>query len=755
MGQSYDWETFGITLAIDVVLCVVFVIVFNILRSTQSYRRFYASRYYVKVSGYRRPKPLALGWGFRWIKTIFGYTDEEILAVAGYDGLVFLQIFKFGVQLFGILFVFLWIFVLPVNWSADYVEESKADPSSQAVGPAASPNEDETEVTNFDKVTMANIEEKSDRLWVHLIAVYLVTFITLHLLHRYHEAAVRLRIEYLSSTKKGMNSHTIFITDIPGIRFGLFLDRLMQSWLFKFFPGSVKKKIQDTVDSITNLAIAGVDAAGNAAVGAVAKTGLTGADSSTRVALLDEASSDSIETFVRPVAAEITDMDPSAWVQKRLAQGLSHEQVVEEMYKEVFPQGEVVGAKLVLDTDTLTPLVEKLNKTVQALEDLIDQYAIDIKENKEIKKRTARVIPITEGKWATDKYGQKPTKVDAMELMVQRIQNLKQQILDEDEKARTQITGSAFVSFNTRWSQVVGASAFFHHFESVWNSNPAPHPAEIVWENLKMRTWERTLRTVVSWILFALLCAFFMIPIGAAQALIELDQLENYAVIGDIVTFPLVKSLIAGILPNLVLNIFLAVLPIILHMMCHFQGIISKATIEQEVTRKYFIFLMITVFIASFTARTVLQQLDSLTSAGGFSEVIDLLGSGAPQSSTFFLYFIMTDAFIGSAFENTMVIDLAIAWILAKLSGTQRAKDRLWHPKPLLLGAVVSRHTLAMFLGLVFCIVNPFIVPVALIYFSLMLLFNRYKTLYTKTECYQSGGQLWTQVSLSFALSCL
>ncbi len=45
------------------------------------------------------------------------------------------------------------------------------------------------------------------------------------MLYKYHHAAVGLRINYLASRPKGAETHTVLVTDIPGIRDGTYVDR--------------------------------------------------------------------------------------------------------------------------------------------------------------------------------------------------------------------------------------------------------------------------------------------------------------------------------------------------------------------------------------------------------------------------------------------------------------------------------------------------------------------------------------------------
>lgn len=217
---------------------------------------------------------------------------------------------------------------------------------------------------------------------------------------------------------------------------------------------------------------------------------------------------------------------------------------------------------------------------------------------------------------------------------------------------------------------MVSATSLHHHFETFWQTVAAPHPDDIVWENLSYRAWERTARTVSIWTSFALLCIFFMIPIGIVQAMIEIDRLEKYAVIGPIVKVSFIRGILVGILPNLVLKIFLAILPSLLHFMNKVQGLYALSTIDLETTRKYFIFQVITVFFFSFMIGSSLGQLDQLREDFKTpSRFIDVLGTSAPQTASFFINYILVSGLVEGAISFLRVPGLVIFWLLSKLSG--------------------------------------------------------------------------------------
>ena len=66
----------------------------------------------------------------------------------------------------------------------------------------------------------------------------------------------------------------------------------------------------------------------------------------------------------------------------------------------------------------------------------------------------------------------------------------------------------------------------------------------------------------------------------------------------------------------------------------------------------------------------------------------------------------------------------------------------------MLAAAQMPQHTITILLGLVFCIMNPIITPVCLIYFMIITVTEKYNLLYVYTFEYQSGGQASRQSSM-------
>lgn len=161
-------------------------------------------------------------------------------------------------------------------------------------------------------------------------------------------------------------------------------------------------------------------------------------------------------------------------------------------------------------------------------------------------------MPVQYGKWAMDKYGalKVSVKVPSLTFLCEYLDQLKKQIIEKQEIASKLYLPTAFVTFTTRYTQTVAASSLHATNEDTWQMSPAPGPKEIIWKNLYMRKWEVSIRNTLMWALFWCICIFYLIPVTALQALIEIDRLDDYPVIKDIINVAFIRSLLVAILPG-------------------------------------------------------------------------------------------------------------------------------------------------------------------------------------------------------------
>lgn len=79
----------------------------------------------------------------------------------------------------------------------------------------------------------------------------------------------------------------------------------------------------------------------------------------------------------------------------------------------------------------------------------------------------------------------------------------------------------------------------------------------------------------------------------------------------------------------------------------------------------------------------------------------------------------------------------------------ERSRARLWQNQHMDYGSDVPDHTIAILLGLEFCIMEPLITVVALLYFLATLIVYKYQMLYVFAPKYQNGGKVSVCVALA------
>jgi hypothetical protein len=69
--------------------------------------------------------------------------------------------------------------------------------------------------------------------------------------------------------------------------------------------------------------------------------------------------------------------------------------------------------------------------------------------------------------------------------------------------------------------QVIASTTMLHHDQRSWHVDAAPEPREIIWTHLGWRRWERRLRSILSWLTFFLIVAFYVPFVAAVQGLLQ------------------------------------------------------------------------------------------------------------------------------------------------------------------------------------------------------------------------------------------
>ncbi|XP_058010007.1 CSC1-like protein At1g69450 isoform X4 [Hevea brasiliensis] len=174
------------SLGINSGLCVLFFILYSILRNQPSNYEVYVPRLLVEGNSKRRShfnlERLIPSTG--WIKRAWKLSEEDILSSSGLDAVVFMRVITFSLRVFsfaGIIGVFV---LLPVNCMGTQLHEIDFEDLSN---------------NSLDVFTISNVNSGSKWLWIHFSAVYILTIFVCYLLYHNEAKTLYKRLLHLRS----------------------------------------------------------------------------------------------------------------------------------------------------------------------------------------------------------------------------------------------------------------------------------------------------------------------------------------------------------------------------------------------------------------------------------------------------------------------------------------------------------------------------------------------------------------------------
>ncbi|XP_014495664.1 CSC1-like protein At4g02900 [Vigna radiata var. radiata] len=342
------------------------------------------------------------------------------------------------------------------------------------------------------------------------------------------------------------------------------------------------------------------------------------------------------------------------------------------------------------------------------------------------------------------------TKVDAIDHYTESIETLSKEEAEEREivkKNPDAIMPAAFVSFKTRWGAVVCAQTQQTSDPTIWLTDWAPEPRDVFWENLAIPYFELNMRRLVMNVALFFLTFCFMIPIAFVQSLANIESIMKVLpFLKPIIQEPSIKSLIQGFLPGIALKIFLAVLPKILMTMSKVEGYTSLSSLDRRSASKYYLFILINVFLGSVITGTAFQQLQQFLNQTS-TEFTKTVGSTIPMKATFFITYIMVDGWAGIAAEVLRLVPLITFHLKnAFLVKTEQDRESAMDPGSLDFATSEPRIQLYFMLGHVYAPVTPFLLPFIVIFFGFAYLIFRHQIINVYNQQYESGGAFWPDV---------
>ncbi|KAJ7967731.1 Calcium permeable stress-gated cation channel 1 [Quillaja saponaria] len=341
-------------------------------------------------------------------------------------------------------------------------------------------------------------------------------------------------------------------------------------------------------------------------------------------------------------------------------------------------------------------------------------------------------------------------KVDAINHHTSEIEKLSEEIAAERKriaKDPNSVMPAAFVSFKTRWGAAVCAQTQQTRNPTLWLTDWAPEPRDVYWPNLAIPYVQLTVRRLIIAVAFFFLTFFFMIPIAIVQSLASIEGIEKAAPwLKSVIEVPFIKSFIQGFLPSIALKLFLIFLPMVLMIMSKFEGFSSLSSLERRSASRYYLFILVNVFLGNIIAGAAFEQLNSFIHQSA-SDIPKTLGVAIPLKATFFITYIMVDGWAGIAGEILMLKPLIFYhlknFLLVK---TEKDREEAMNPGSLGFNTGEPRIQLYFLLGLVYAPVSPALLPFIIVFFALAYIVFRHQIINVYNQQYESGAAFWPNV---------
>ena len=682
-----------------------FLLAFGALRtSNQLARRWFSPKaVFDAVSPERHGgalKPAAL-LPVAWLGPLMRLTEEQLLAQAGLDAVVYLRLFSLGARLFSLLSVILVPMLIPLFWTAGGVDGSSTDGKPVAWAEA---------------ISAANVPRGSDRVWACVAAAWFVTASSLLLLRGEYRHVATLRLRQLQMLAATPEAYTLLCLDIPGGAQRAAAPPACGPEQGRVARGARAREFGASAADLAARAAAAVaygHSVGDPAAGA------GGAAIEGEVMRLQP-----FGCAVRAVCVPHLPPVEAAFAAWTAALGRAREACVAASCDEALEGGRWCGNNGGSGGgggDSVTsPLLTPDGGTTPA------------------------VATLWRRRWTgAPEAGEAARVAGAARCALIRAQR----------SAASAPSTAAFLVFASRRAAATAAHGLLHPNPLQWRLAAAPAPGEVLWQNLRLRWWERRLRGAAAATLSAFVVLFFLVPVTAISSLATLEKLR--ALLPPLARFeeahPAARGALQDALPGaclrpktgpvaanspspvtfptgLALTTALSVVPYLFGRLAKRQGCVSVSQADRQVSSRVFAVLVLDVFLGATVAHALVNLILALTALQwdvSLQDVLSLLvhdlmfcsalfcsvtnatshaprvplppiqGTSVPASAPLFVSFIVVRTLAGLPLELSRLSAMAASGARAALQ-----QPDVWAPGRLPFGTQVPNALLIALLGL-------------------------------------------------------
>eukprot|EP01100_Stratorugosa_tubuloviscum_P014822 TRINITY_DN813_c0_g1_i1.p1 TRINITY_DN813_c0_g1~~TRINITY_DN813_c0_g1_i1.p1 ORF type:complete len:858 (+),score=334.23 TRINITY_DN813_c0_g1_i1:105-2678(+) len=316
------------------------------------------------------------------------------------------------------------------------------------------------------------------------------------------------------------------------------------------------------------------------------------------------------------------------------------------------------------------------------------------------------------------------------------------EIAKKEEAENPRSTGVVFITFRSRSTVIAAISRYQEHTLPMnealnvnrWKLKQAPHPNDIIWENLNFSRDSQNFRSI--------LCNIIVVCISLVVAICVAGLVHA----STIVTMsPLVTDIVSGYLPALFSACCLALLPRILYRIARFEKPHTKSFWMSSLMRKYYIYVVFNMFIFQILLlggiNLMVQLLKDPTIWDEWLKALNYELIGA-----FFLNYLMQLALLGGVLDLLRLPDLIERIYRKYFTSAGSLDDEIDISKRAITEeryyVNFSESLLVFLLMLVFCVLVPVILPAACLYFCLKFYIAKNNILFVSPRDFGDGRMI-------------
>ncbi|KXS21939.1 DUF221-domain-containing protein [Gonapodya prolifera JEL478] len=313
--------------------------------------------------------------------------------------------------------------------------------------------------------------------------------------------------------------------------------------------------------------------------------------------------------------------------------------------------------------------------------------------------------------------------------------------------------GIAFVTFERASQAAIAARAIMSRYPQVPRVKvfSAPHPVDLHWPNLTsyiaFNRVYRFLMQLFVWSAFGALIFLSSLGLAALSAILTIDELKNRipALEGPISSIsPSVLSFIKGVIPTLITQLWLSLLPMIIRFLTNLQGLHSIPEVDMSVWSSLYFYLIWNLFLIIATSKALWSTFSNWISNP--TKVPELFADAVVDVAPFYINYINQSTLVGTPLKIVLNPNALLVWLRklftkAKLRTRRTRADMNW-PGYLRHALAVETPTFVVIYNI--SLVYSHIQPVVLVCATFFFLFNyyvlKYVVLYVKIPDTVSRG---------------